>query len=131
MRLPGRVVVPLNSMCSNTCERPAPSQRPSWMLPLIDHDCAETTGTLWSSRTITVRPFSRVVRGTPSGIDGITLLSLVMKSMVSQCITELAWGNSNLVVGLWQIVMAAMPPEFVIYDGQGKQALFAAITVNE
>ena len=29
MRLPGRVVVPLKSMCSNTCDRPAPSHLPS------------------------------------------------------------------------------------------------------
>src|SRR2546430_862446 len=72
MRAPGRVVVPLKSMCSSTCDRPAPSQRPSWMLPVMHQACAETTGALWSSRTIRVRPFSRVVRRVPAGHRGIS-----------------------------------------------------------
>jgi hypothetical protein len=38
--------VPLKSMCSRTCERPAPSQRPSWMLPVRHQAWAETTGAL-------------------------------------------------------------------------------------
>ena len=70
MRLPGRVVVPLKSMCSSTCDRPAPSQRPSWMLPAMHQACAETTGALWSSRTMMVRPLSSVVSVTPGGSDG-------------------------------------------------------------
>src|SRR5437764_926529 len=71
MRLPGRVVVPLKSMCSRMCERPAPSHLPSWTLPDMHQAWAETTGALWSSRMMMVRPFSRLVRVTPGGEAGI------------------------------------------------------------
>ena len=72
MRLPGRVVVPLNSMCSKTCDRPAPSHLPSVMLPAWHQACAETTGALWSSRVMTTNPFSSVVRLAPGGMGGIS-----------------------------------------------------------
>src|SRR6266446_9590206 len=41
------------------------------MLPLMHHACAETTGALWSSRTMTVRPFSKVMRRVPGGQAGM------------------------------------------------------------
>src|SRR5437588_7390314 len=70
MRPAARVVVPLKSMCSSTCERPPPSHLPSSMLPALHQTCAETTGALWSSRMIKVRPFSSVLSRTPGGIAG-------------------------------------------------------------
>src|SRR5216117_3917005 len=41
------------------------------MLPLMHQACAETTGALWSSRTMTVRPFSKVMRRVPGGQAGM------------------------------------------------------------
>src|SRR5260370_22682581 len=41
------------------------------MLPAMHQAWAETTGALWSSRTMIVRPFSRIVRLTSGGIEGI------------------------------------------------------------
>src|SRR5881628_2051926 len=41
------------------------------MLPAIHQACAETTGALWSSRTMIVRPFSSVVSLTPGGMAGM------------------------------------------------------------
>src|SRR5438093_8874032 len=72
MRPGPRVVVPLKSMCSSMCERPAPSHLPSSMLPALHHACAESTGALWSSRMISVNPFSKVVRRVPGGRKGIS-----------------------------------------------------------
>src|SRR5580765_5890078 len=40
------------------------------MLPALHQACAETTGALWSSRMMNVRPFSRVARRTPGGMAG-------------------------------------------------------------
>src|SRR5216683_3158323 len=40
------------------------------MLPAMHQAWEETTGALWSSRTITASPWSRVVRDTPAGIEG-------------------------------------------------------------
>src|SRR5438105_14824692 len=77
MRLPARVVVPLNSMCSSTCDIPAPSHLPSWMLPAMHQAWAETTGALWSSRTMMVSPFSSEVNFTPEGMEGISVLLLL------------------------------------------------------
>src|ERR1017187_3560384 len=57
-------------MCSSTCDRPAPSHFPSWMLPAMHHAWAETTGALWSSRTMRVSPLSNVVSLTPGGMAG-------------------------------------------------------------
>jgi hypothetical protein len=42
------------------------------MLPAMAHACAETTGALWSSRTMMVKPLSSVVSVTPGGMDGIS-----------------------------------------------------------
>jgi hypothetical protein len=42
------------------------------MLPVIAHACAETTGALWSSRVMMVRPFSSVTSLTPGGMAGIS-----------------------------------------------------------
>src|SRR4051812_16550732 len=39
------------------------------MLPAIAQDWAETTGALWSSRTMMVRPLSSVVVVTPAGTE--------------------------------------------------------------
>src|SRR6185437_1071143 len=72
MRLPARLAVPLNSICSSTWERPAPSHLPSWMLPVMAQDWADTTGALWSSRTMMVRPLSSVVVVTPGGRGAIS-----------------------------------------------------------
>src|SRR2546430_1130947 len=41
------------------------------MLPVKHHACAETTGALWSSRTMMVRPLSRVTRRVPGGQAGM------------------------------------------------------------
>src|SRR6266516_3978148 len=41
------------------------------MLPLMHQACAETTGALWSSRTMTVSPFSKVMRRVPGGQAGM------------------------------------------------------------
>src|SRR5205809_3545817 len=96
MRLPGRFVVPLNSMCSSTCDRPAPSHLSSWMLPLMAHAWADTTGALWSSRTMTVRPLSRLVSLTPGGSAGISGWSLAAGTAVAVIGAEIAgkrdWG---------------------------------------
>src|SRR4029079_8960447 len=42
------------------------------MLPVMAQACAETTGALWSSRTMMVNPLSRVVTRTPGGSAGIS-----------------------------------------------------------
>jgi hypothetical protein len=42
------------------------------MLPVMAHACAETTGALWSSRTMRVRPLSSVVSVTPAGNEEIS-----------------------------------------------------------
>ena len=68
---PGRVAVPLKSMCSSTCDRPAPSQAPSSMLPARHHAWALTTGALWSSRRMSCSPLSRVSSRTPGGTCGM------------------------------------------------------------
>ena len=46
---------------------------PSWMLPAIAHACADTTGALWSSRTMMTRPLSSVVSLTPGGSAAMSL----------------------------------------------------------
>src|SRR5258705_4501339 len=74
MRPAARLAVPLNNICSRTCDRPAPSQRPSSTLPALHQAWAETTGALWSSRMMSVRPFSRVSSRTPGGMAGIAVL---------------------------------------------------------
>jgi len=43
------------------------------MLPAMHHAWAETTGALWSSRTMMVNPLSSVVSVTPGGIAGMAL----------------------------------------------------------
>src|ERR1051325_2249578 len=45
------------------------------MLPAMHQAWAETTGALWSSRTMMVNPLSSVVSFTPPGIGRISLLS--------------------------------------------------------
>ena len=57
-------------MCSSTWLKPAPSQRPSWTLPVCAHACADTTGAERSSRKMTVRPLSSVVTVVPGGMAG-------------------------------------------------------------
>src|SRR6185312_15297157 len=42
------------------------------MLPAMAQDWAETTGALWSSRTMMVRPLSRVVVVTPGGMEAMS-----------------------------------------------------------
>ena len=42
------------------------------MLPALHQACAETTGALWSSRTMIVSPLSSVVTFTPEGMEGIS-----------------------------------------------------------
>src|SRR5271165_2477680 len=59
-------------MCSSTWDMPDPSHLPSLMLPVMDQACTETTGALWSSRTMIVSPFSRWVIFTPAGSAGIS-----------------------------------------------------------
>src|ERR1043166_2355747 len=99
MRLPGRVFVPLKSMCSSTCDMPAPSHLPSCMLPAMHHACAETTGALWSSRTMIVRPFSSVVMPTPAGMDGIVSVWLAEKYDIRHgVVTNFSARLVNLVV---------------------------------
>src|ERR1051325_8710443 len=66
------------------------------MLPAMHQACADTTGALWSSRTITVRPLPSVVICTPGGIGGmsIALESVVIKKRSSgKHIQERAFGN--------------------------------------
>src|ERR1051325_6047501 len=75
MRPAPRVVVPLKSMCSRACERPAPSHLPSSMLPVLHQACTETTGALWSSRITSVRPLGSVLNRTPGGMAGRAVLT--------------------------------------------------------
>src|SRR5947208_2492552 len=42
------------------------------MLPVMHQACAETTGALWSSRTMMTRPLSKVVIRVPAGEAGIS-----------------------------------------------------------
>jgi hypothetical protein len=47
------------------------------MLPAMHQACAETTGALWSSRTMTVSPLSSVVRVTALGSNGSSATGVV------------------------------------------------------
>ena len=53
------------------------------MLPAMHHACADTTGALWSSRTMMVRPLSSVVSVTPAGGDGVCIAGILAEKVVS------------------------------------------------
>src|ERR1019366_6096079 len=62
--------------------------------PAIAHAWAETTGALWSSRTMMVRPLSSVVSFTPGGTEGMA--SLENGFVISDtCRTRRVFGNAS------------------------------------
>src|SRR5216117_3401757 len=62
------------------------------MLPLMHQACAETTGALWSSRTMTVRPFSKVMRRVPGGQAGMLAAGLLKATRLRET-TDARIGN--------------------------------------
>src|SRR5208283_3708964 len=73
----------------------------------MHHACADTTGALRSSRTMTVRPLSSVVTVTPGGNDGIFIVASRVKNEVS-LIRQNRTGRI-LRNGLWAIQFTQLP----------------------
>src|SRR6266498_2857354 len=81
------------------------------MLPLMAQAWADTTGALWSSRTMMARPLSRLVSLTPGGSAGISGWSLAAGAAVAVIGAEIA-GKRDL--GAWCNLI--LPSGFVWFD---------------